>query len=648
MKISLTTKLILLLFAGLLFMVPVHAQNNDFRDANRFMQQQEFEQALPILQHLYERNPDAGIFFDRLLDCLIQLKMFDEAIEVAGTHLEEIEASSHTKARVAEVYHLKGETERAFELWDEVVSDSQNNIQVYYNVGNAMISRREYEKAAELYEAARDHFGDQTLFANELANAKLQAGDFAGAMNEFIQLIRNNPDQINFVQQRLLRMRDDKLFEIAALELEDHLMDIDMDHSSYHQLHQLLTWLFIETENYRRAFIAARHYETNTNVMNFSLYGMGRQLLSNNEFEMAAEAYEFYAERGSSNVRYQAIEQQAIVYQRWAGYLSEYSLESQDRQQELYQKSYELNAFLLDVATDYDHRPRILVRQTEIALEILFDRNEAEKWARLLEQELENSNQNQSDLYYLQGRIQLFDKSYTRARQLLTRANRNAEDSNLAEKARYFLSLTDFFAGDFEFAQIQLKSLERRNVSYYANNALKLRMWIQEGTRNDSTGAILQPFSKMLEELHFGNIDDALEHYQTIDETPSHPLKDDALVELAADVQLRYVPYIYSLLDHYRTSRQNSPLKERLIWEEAKLTRLIVDVGGFSEWVSDVDNFEENEKWSPASLRSADINWPESTRDVEEIYENLLLEFPQGFYSPYAREELQSISELNS
>ncbi|MEX0994142.1 MAG: tetratricopeptide repeat protein, partial [Balneolaceae bacterium] len=648
MNISFSLKFIAILFTGILFMVPVQAQNNDFREANQLMQQQNYEEALPILQYLHEQNPEAGIFFDRLMDCMINLKMFDEAIQIAREKMKIEDTTSHTNIRIAEIYHLKGEKERAYELWKEVVADSQGNIQLYYNVGNAMINRREYDMAADLYESARDQFNDNSLFTNELANAKLQAGNFEGAVNEFIRLIRNNPDQMNFVQQRMLRMRDNHLYEIAALELEDHLMDMGTDHAAYRQLHQLLTWLLIETEQYRRAFIAARQYESSTNIMNFSLYSIGNQLLSNNEFEMAAEAYEFYAERGSSSVRYQAMEQQALVYQRWAGYLSDYSLEDYERQQELYRKAYELNAYLLDEASNYAHRSRILVRQTEITLDVLYDIEKAEKWVQILEEELENNSQNLAELYYLQGRIQLFEKSYPRARQLLTRANRNAEDSNLAEKARYFLSLTDFFAGDFEYAQIQLKSLERRNVSYYANNALKLRMWIQDGSRNDTARTSLNSFSKMLEELYHGNFDQALGHYQSIYEAPSHPLKDDALVELAAHAPARHIPYAYSLIVRHRETNQHSPLKERLMWETAKMTRLIVNSGGFTGWISDYEIFEGDQKWASGTLKSVDINWPESIRDIEEAYENLLLEFPQGFYAPYTREALQSISDLSS
>jgi hypothetical protein len=93
-------------------------------------------------------------------------------------------------------------------------------------------------------------------------------------------------------------------------------------------------------------------------------------------------------------------------------------------------------------------------------------------------------------LYYAEGRIALFKKILP-ARQTLTRADRATDNSNLSERARYYVSLSDFYAGDYEFAEIQLRSLERRHTSYYANDAIKLRMWIKNGKRADTTGAVL-------------------------------------------------------------------------------------------------------------------------------------------------------------
>ncbi|MEX2601019.1 MAG: hypothetical protein WD355_05185 [Balneolaceae bacterium] len=644
------SRLILTIGIFSLAISPLIAQGSEYQAANRLMQEQKYEEALPILEQLYNEHPDAGIFFDRYLDCLVEMKEFDRAIQAARLQISEGRADFRAEIRIAELHHLRGEEEEAYRIWDEMVENENSSLQLFYTLGNSMTGRREFARAASLYSTARERFGDTTLFTHELANAELQAGNFSAAIHEYISLVRNNPEQINFVQQRLLQMNDNQLYSIAAVELEDHLFEMETDHAAYHSLNQLVTWLLIETGEYRRALVAARQYESSTTILNYSLYSVAGQLLSNRQFELSAEAYRYYAERGSSSVRFQAMEQEADVYRRWASWLTDHNLENAGRREELYRKAYELNEFLLSEGPNYDHRARILVRQAEIALDTFYNRDEAVRWTEILERELGGlGGGSTARLYYLQGRIALYDTSYTLARQLFTRANRNAEESALAERTRYFLSLTDFFAGDYEYATLQLRSLERRNESYYANNALKLRMWIQQGSpkEEETEEEWLPDFSELMLRLIHGETHQALAAAERILNRPTHPLKADAVVELASRVDLPAVPALYSMVQSARQEFAASPLRERLLWEEARLAQVLLDAGGYASFLAAVRTHHDPEE-IPDSPAVDDAIWPQSASEVESLYEQLLQEFPQGFYAPYARQALQTINEPGS
>jgi tetratricopeptide (TPR) repeat protein len=127
-----------------------------------------------------------------------------------------------------------------------------------------MLDRQEYDAAIDLYKEAQEYIGDDTLFLNELANTYMQAGRFEESVQQYFRLIINSPDQMSLVQQRFLRMRDNNLYQIAAFELEDQLMDLDFSHGPTHPLSAYLTWLLMETEEYQRAFVFARQYENQT------------------------------------------------------------------------------------------------------------------------------------------------------------------------------------------------------------------------------------------------------------------------------------------------------------------------------------------------------------------------------------------------
>src|SRR5690625_5735050 len=162
-----------------------------------------------------------------------------------------------------------------------------------------------------------------------------------------------------------------------------------------------------------------------------------------------------------------------------------------------------------------------------------------------------------------EGRIALFSRQFPLARQLLTRADRSADDSNLSEKARYYLALSDLFAGDYEFAEIQLRSLEKRSTSYYANEAIKMRMWISSGLRADSTGGYLEGVSRGLFALHTGECEEAFMELEPVISEPWSSLGDDMIVELNEMARPPYYPPLFNRSEKQIKEQPQSALRDR-------------------------------------------------------------------------------------
>ena len=628
MKLKIISLFSLFLLAGITLSF---AQQNNYQLANQLMQQQKYEEALPILKDLHESNPQAFIFFDRYIDCLINLKEFETAEEVAREMLANERAEDETTLKLAEVLHLKGDKEQAEQYWQQMLEKNRNNVQIYYKTASSMMNRNEYELAIEVYRTAQNHFGDSTMFLNELANTYMQAGQFENAVGEYFSLIISNPDQVSLVQQRLLRMRDDNLYQIAAFELEDRMLEINHTHRAYPDLYQLLAWLLIETEEYRRAHILARQYENQTSHTVYSLFSLGNQFLSSGEYELAADAFEFYLDSDSQTVRFRAMEELASVYIQQAQYVKQNNLETSNIHQNLYEKAYNYSEMILDEWPGYERADRIYSKLIDISLDQFKDVEKADKWYRHMIQNLNNSDD--AFALYAEGRLALFNENYTTARQALTRADRNTSESNLSEKARYYLSLSDFYAGDFEFAGIQLRSLERRHSSFYANNAIKLGMWIKNGQRADTTGTVLKTIGESLHDLHTGNYTAAIEKLEPILATPQNAFADDLTVELSTQLPDEYSYFVLRLLEHQIGAQSQSPMRERMLWDRIQLMEKVVD---------------GNVDFSGSEIQSYDFLPDLSVYDYTEQVlmdhiEDLLMEFPNGFYASSAREKLRQL-----
>jgi len=628
-------KFIPLLFTVLLFLpVQSSAQIDEYRQANLYFEQQNFEEALPLFEQLYRENPRSLVFFNRYTESLIGLKEFEKAESVAREQIGQNRFDLQASLKLAEIVHLKGDRERALERWMEEARANRTNIQAIYTIGNSLVNRMEYETAADVYRIAQDALNDDSLFLSEIANTQMRAGNFEESVRVYFQLIIQSPDQMSLVQQRFLRMRDDELYTVAAIELEDILLDLDYTNQSYSTLYQLLSWLLIETEQYQRAFVVAKRFETDTSFPIYSLFSLGRQLRSSKQFELAAQSFRHYTEESGETLRYRAMEELGNTYVQWAQYIDRNRSEGLARSDTLYSNAYSTFTSIAEQAPiNSSNLPRVLVSIIDLSLDHYKDSRLAERWITTLRDT--NPENNTAYLHYAEGRKALFDGNHVAARQQLTRADKATEDSNLSEKARYYLSLSDFYSGDYEFAQIQLKSLSRRHTSYYSNNAIKLEMWINQGLRADSTGAVLDTIGSGLFSIEQGNYDESLKVLEPVLAASGSSFADDLAIELTSKLPTGYYRHLYVLNNRILNNMSGSPLRERLFWNKIILSEFLLS--------HDEDEFRTLELANTEGVDEIEIE----REDLLKLYEDFLIQFPNGFYAPFVRERLNSDQHLS-
>jgi hypothetical protein len=602
------------------------------------MQQQNYAEALPLLSELHEENPDNYNYADLLIDCLIQLKQYDKGITVAESFRNNAEHGTRAHIRLGELYHYNGNEEQALKIWTSNIEAHQNQLQLYLNTAQVMENRREFIAAVEVYKLAREQYQNNQLFFSNIANAYMMAGEYESAIDEWFSMMKESPNQISNIQRSLLTYNDPIVYDIAIIELDDLLSDMSVSDSNYQTFFQLQIWMLQENELFRRALVTAQEYESRASAYNYSLFSLGQNLVDNNEFELAREAFTFYTDRASGEVKWRSLEELANTYSSWAKYIDDYNLDFTNQQDNLYRLAATMLDSIESEANSYSRMDNIQLKKAELALDHVFDLNEAQ--SSLDELKRLNNNNSTPEINYLEGRIQLAKKEFTQARISFTRANKEAEIGDLAEKTRYFLALTDFYSGDYEFATIQLKSLGRQNTSFYANDALELRLWLQEGQSTDTTGTNLAKFADAVFKLNNGEEESSTDLFLDIVSDPAFAsLKDDALLMY---MESRYTqPNMkFIKLHNYLRSNSFTPIKEKLLWEKAKLAERI-----------DLKNITANCENSEDCFFSGDNSLgtsPNEPQTAEDLYEQLILEFPSGFYAPYARERLSNLTTQNS
>jgi hypothetical protein len=411
-------------------------------------------------------------------------------------------------------------------------------------------------------------------------------------------------------------------------------------------------WLLIERGLFRRAIAIARSMDIEIGQESMALFNVAQRLAGQNEFELSEQALKVYVDQKLHPLSARSSEELGSIYMRWARYLITNNLDSGEKINEIYQKTDLVLRRAREDFPSYPRRTQLVLLQIELALDYLKDVTLAKSWLSDLKS-FGEAAESVNEIQYLEGRILLFEKKFNEARVLLTRSNTGSRIGDLAEKTRYFLALTDFFSKEYEFAGIQLKALERQNASLYANDALQLRLWIMEGRNKDSTSTEIDLYSSALLAFTRSEMSEAAKFCtELIQNHPQHALTDDALLLLSRTMRYEDPLDALTLIDqHIRDSKNAQNITEQLLWERILLAlRLRND-----------PNRVQAELMEQAKKPAADLPTELTTSIIPipldkslnlltdsgfiEILEDILVRFPQGFYSATTREQLRNLKQ---
>jgi len=655
--INTTIFLLIVWLCGFCIIQPAFAQfpqnqiTQDYIIASQLLRQGQYDKALEILEALVKENPTNFPYVEAYIQALSQVKKFDQAITIVDSFLAQFPNDITMTVRKAQLHHTAGDSLKAYSTWDRAISMEPNNPNVIRIVAESLQERREFDRAVKTLQNARTNLNDPSLFVFELANINLVAGRYAAAAREYNSILLLYPDRLQFIQRQYSRFNDMELVDAAIVEADESIRKLTPGDERIAMMREFQIWLLIERGLFRRAIAIARNVDVEVGQQSMLLFNVAQRLAGQNEFELSEQALKVYVDQKMHPLSARSAEELGGIYMRWARYLITNNLDSGEKIDEIYKKTDLLLRTAREEFPAYPRRTQLVLIQIELALDYLKDVEIARVWLSDIKQFAEAA-EFANEIQYLEGRILLFEKNFNEARVLLTRSNTASRIGDLAEKTRYFLALTDFFSKEYEFAGIQLKALERQNASLYANDALQLRLWIMEGRNKDSTTTEIDLYSSALLAFTRSESDRAAEiSRELVRNHPQHALADDALLLLSRTMRYDDPVDALRLIDqHIRISKAQN-LTEQLLWERILLTmRLRKDPDRLKKELLErpstplVQNVTE-EQSSSRSLSVDDTLNLLTDGGFTAILEDILIRYPQGFYSANTREQLRNLKQ---
>ncbi|MGD0589236.1 MAG: tetratricopeptide repeat protein [Bacteroidota bacterium] len=493
------------------------------RLAQNFEEADEWERAVALYEELYTSEPTNFIFLDGLRRSYTQLKEYDNAIGIIRrwfiTHPRDI----NLMTTLGGLYYDSGNETAADSVWKVVLSIDPNNVQSYRIVANEMMQHRLYEQCIRTYIDGRTMSKSDVVFADELGTLYAALQQYTSATQEYIRLVKKNPDQLSFVQSRLstIILKPEALR--AASEIVKAEVKISPDNIA---LLRLYVWLLMEERRYDSALEHYRIIDRLANANGSELFNFAQQLNQEHASAAAAEAFKEIIDRFDKSG--------LLPYARfgYARALEELSDEADTLAPESQPTYREVIQIYESIAAAQDHPDlavQSLFRIGVIKFEKLFDLDGALSAFNKIK-EFPNTMNILYDAAIKNGEVQIARNDLVGARKEFERI---AELPLVIyqDQAIFKLVELNYFEAHFDTSLSLLKRFDTNLNADLTNDALQLQYFIQEN-KTSSLPALIE-FAKADLQMRQRKYPESLSRFRYIvKQYPTTLLLDDAMMKI--------------------------------------------------------------------------------------------------------------------
>jgi tetratricopeptide (TPR) repeat protein len=449
----------------------------------------ENEKAIGYFEELFQKT-NSDTYYNELVQLYASTGDFSTADKLIKKRIKQLPGRPELYIDRGYIAELQGESKTAERYYDEAVSQVDENSQKVRLIANKFYQYKNFPYVEKTYLKARKEGRNDKLFRFELANAYAQLGKTEEMIEEYLSILEGNRGYIQTVQnifQRILHPDPDG----SQMEsLRTQLLRRIQSQPNQDIFSELLIWLYIQDKNFTGAFIQAKALDKRASEQGKRLYALGELSLSNNEFDVARQSYEYIISLGENAPYYLNARRKLVEVLRAS------IIHSSDYTQEDLQN---LNKAYKETLTDLGRGPYTLSLQrgwaelyayyldsVEVAVSIL---EKAIALNGISKQEKAETKIELADLMLLKGEI-------WEASLLYSQVEKEFKYDRLGETAKFKNAKIAFYTGDFFWAQAQLNVLKGSTSKLIANDALDLSLLITDNVGLDSIIEPLQMYAR--------------------------------------------------------------------------------------------------------------------------------------------------------
>ncbi|MEQ8324831.1 MAG: tetratricopeptide repeat protein [Vicingaceae bacterium] len=451
-----------------------------------FFQNKEYAKSIDLLEDLYKSDKSQQIYLP-LFASYIETKRYEQAEEIVKKQLRKSYGDPIYTVDYGHVLTLSGDRKKAEDVYEKAIKELLPRSKDILDLANSFQRRNEMVYAIHTLKRGKKltpSYGYQF----ELAELYYQNQQIEEMIDEYLDLISLNDAYLQNVQNALNTSIYQDLDPANLQVLNTALLRRIQRQPDQEVFLEMLIWHYLQQKDFEGAILQTKALDRRFDEGGKRLVSLGQSCVSNKEYDLAMECYQYVIDQGTSTRHYV----NARVLMTMA--IREKITSAPYTQEDLINLESNYIKTLDDVGRD----GATVKLQIGLAEVWAFYLNKADKAMALLQralneyQLLENDAAKcklvLADIYLRQGEI-------WEASLLYSQVEKDFKYEALGDEAKFKNAKVYFYTGDYNWAKAQLDVLKGSTSKLIANDAMRLSLIISDNLLFDTTGQALKDYA---------------------------------------------------------------------------------------------------------------------------------------------------------
>ena len=474
-----------LVFIFILFLA-LAASAQQSRLANQYFANGEYEKASTLYRQLYEKEPANEFYFQRVTECLITMRKYNEAKDLVLAEIKKKPEVLSLIVTLGSLYDRMNEGEEAKKQYVAAINRLEKQPHNTDDLARAFIGYSLFPEAIETYEKGGKISNNLKQYAFSLADLYRRTSDTKKMIYYYLLAVDQFRTNMDYLKQTFEKNLSDE--EIKELQLQ--IFTLMQEYPDEILYPELLEWSYVQQKDYKKALRQARAMDLKLEGPGERVFQIGNIAYDDQDYNTAIEAYSYVVENNSINSTYYLSAKRALLNAKKQKITSSFNYTKED----LVSLQSEYESFL----TEYGRNSQTAALMVEYAdFEALY-MNNLKKAQEVLSEVIDFGGVQPTEIAGAKlklGDYYLMDGDRWEASLLYSQVDKAFKEGVLGEDARYRNARLSYFTGDFEWAQQQFDILKSATTRLIANDAIDMSVFIMDNLNLDTTDVTLAMFA---------------------------------------------------------------------------------------------------------------------------------------------------------